>query len=74
MNDRPGQDCLQLCSIQCHLPNVGKNADVMLHLLRGTRTCLTSSKLCILVFFVRTNFCNRFNVPLDSALLSGSVP
>lgn len=74
MNDRPGQDCLQLCSIQCHLPTVGKNADVMLYLLRGSKTCLTSSRLCVLVFLVRTNFCSRFNVPIDSALSSGSVP
>lgn len=57
-----------------HLPNVGKNADMMLYLLRGIKTCLTSSKLCVLVFLVRTNFCNRFNVPMDSALSSASVP
>lgn len=74
VNDRPGQDCLQLCSVQCHLPNVGKNADMRLYLLRGSKTCLTSSKLCVLVFLVRTNFCNRFNVPMDSALSSGSAP
>lgn len=73
VNDRPGHDCLQLCSIQCHLPSVGKNVDMMLYLLRGSKTCLTSSKLCVLVFLVRTNFCNRFNVPMDSALSSGSV-
>lgn len=57
-----------------NLPNAGKNADMILHLLRGSKTCLTSSKLCVLVFLVRTNFCNRFNVPMDSALSSGSVP
>lgn len=74
VNDRPGQDCLHLYSIQCHLPNAGKNADMMLYLLSGSKTCLTSSKLCALVFLVRTNFCNRFNVPMDSALSSGSVP
>lgn len=73
MNDRPGQDCLQLCSIRCHLPNVGKNADTRLYLLRGSITCLTSSKLCVLVFLVLTNFCSRFSVPMDSALSSGSV-